>query len=167
MLIIQHVSPKNEDILLHNCSKINTLQFKIDKTLQFYIQSFPIVLVSSTAVFFFPPFSIPSRITHCILFGGLFISLYSRFFSFYDLDIFWRSCPFIFQNICLAVSSRPNSDRAFLSGIGDLCLSQCITLGDTWYPFGPLLFILSLVTWVSWCLPNFSIIRVRFFIINK
>ena len=32
------MSTKNEDILLYNSSKITTLQFKIDKTLQFYIQ---------------------------------------------------------------------------------------------------------------------------------
>lgn len=89
MLIIQHVSPKNADILLHNCSKINTLQFKIDKTLQFYIQSFPVVLISSTAVFYFYPHSVSHQVSHIAFCLGVFLFPFTLdFFPFMTLTFF-------------------------------------------------------------------------------
>ena len=95
--------------------------------------------------FFFSPFSIPSSITHCILFGDLFIPLYSRFsFSFYDLDILEDPAPFILR---LAGYFLMTKFTLNIWGRNWRSLSFYHVLGNTWYPFDPPLFILNLITW--------------------
>lgn len=72
------MSTKNKDILLYNSSKITTLQFKIDKTLQFYIQpntqSFPVVLISFIVVFFPIQYPIKDHTLHFV-WGSLYSPL--------------------------------------------------------------------------------------------
>lgn len=108
---------------------------------------------------------IPHLVTSMTFCFGLYFPLSYFFFFFSDTDLLGDPAQLFCRiYVWLILHDQIQIKHSWQEYYnGDLYLSQCITLGNTWYHFVPLLIRLNLITWLSSCQSNFSIIKVPFF----